>query len=81
MQDHKERTEISYALNDSPYYSLRKSPTTRELTLYYAKKSQNNNILRISTNATYLNDIKSDTLKSSAIIFTFIHFAQYLFTF
>lgn len=77
MQDHKERTEISYALNDSPYYSLRKSPTTRELTLYYAKKSKNNNILRISTNATYLNDIKIDTLKSSAIIFTFILTASF----
>lgn len=68
MENHKNREEVKEAINNNPKVVLRKSPTTNELTLYYAKKIDNK-ILRIAKNVSYLEDIKKYTLKSSAIIF------------
>lgn len=69
MNNHRTRDEIRNAYYGEPFYSVRKSLTTGNLTVYYAEKTENGSILRISSDGAYLEKIKSDALRNSGILF------------
>ncbi len=64
LQNHKQREEVMGALNGNPGFSVRMSATTKYNSIYYAKRGNDGNVLRISYEASALTDELSEYRKN-----------------
>lgn len=57
MENHREREEVKAALENGSGKAVRRSDTLAERTVYYAKKMNNGNVLRVSSTQYTLTDL------------------------